>query len=243
MQNILFMTDLDGTLLNNNKEVSRTSADILNSLIERGLKFSVSTARTPATLYEILKELKLNYPLCCMNGAAFFDMKEEKYIKYYTIEEGLVYRLIEICHRAKISPFIHCIKDNNRSRVSPFINGARDNRLYVCYENTESEAAENFRREREGLRLKTYIHAPYSPKFGQAIYLTLLGEEAKTREVLAEIENEGLSAALGLNFYEDIYNKGFYYLEICDKMASKKTGLKFLKEFSKAEQVYALGTT
>ncbi|MCD8090908.1 MAG: HAD-IIB family hydrolase, partial [Clostridiales bacterium] len=76
MKNILFMTDLDGTLLNDKKEISETSAEILNSLTEKGLKLSVSTARTPATLEGILKNLKLKYPLCCMNGAAIYDMEK-----------------------------------------------------------------------------------------------------------------------------------------------------------------------
>ncbi|MCD7777537.1 MAG: HAD family hydrolase [Clostridiales bacterium] len=226
MKNILFMTDLDGTLLNDKKEITKKSADILNSLTEKGLKLSISTARTPATLEGILSGLKLSYPLCCMNGAAIYDMKKEKYIRFYPLKSEFVYRLIEICRQVGISPFIHIIKDN---------------RLYVCYENTESKAAEDFHREREGLRLKTYIHAPYSPNFGEAVYFTLLAEERKIREILAEIEREGLSKALGLNFYGDIYNKGFYYLEICDKMASKKTGLHFLKEYSGAEEVYAFG--
>lgn len=161
-----------------------------------------------------------------MNGAAIYDMIKEKYTRFYPLKSEFVYRLIEICRQVGISPFIHIIKDN---------------RLYVCYENTESKAAEDFHREREGLRLKTYIHAPYSPNFGEAVYFTLLAEERKIREILAEIEREGLSKAQGLNFYGDIYNKGFYYLEICDKMASKKTGLHFLKEYSGAEEVYAFG--
>ncbi len=226
MKNILFMTDLDGTLLNDKKEISPVSAEILNSLTEKGLKLSISTARTPATLEGILAGLKLKYPLCCMNGAAIYDMKKEKYIKYYPLKYEIVLKLTDICRHAEISPFVHIIKDN---------------RLFVCYENIESEAAEDFHRERQGLRLKTYIHAPYSPKYGDAVYLTLLGEEAKIREILAEIDSEGLSACLGLNFYGDIYNEGFYYLEICDKMASKKTGLRFLKEYSGAEEVYAFG--
>ena len=46
----LFVTDLDGTLLNSNKEVSIKSTEILNKLIDNGVNFTVATARTPAQL-------------------------------------------------------------------------------------------------------------------------------------------------------------------------------------------------
>ena len=53
----LFVTDLDGTLLNSHKEVSIKSIEILNKLIDDGVNFTVATARTPATVVDLLQDV------------------------------------------------------------------------------------------------------------------------------------------------------------------------------------------
>lgn len=42
----LYVSDLDGTLLNENQEISDQTAKIINGLIETGLHFTVATARS-----------------------------------------------------------------------------------------------------------------------------------------------------------------------------------------------------
>ncbi len=226
MKNILFLTDLDGTLLGSDKKISPLSLKILNDLLEHGLKLGISTARTPATLEGILEGLKLRLPVCCMNGATYYDLKKEAYIKYFTIDEDIVYEVIKTGKSRGISPFIHCISDN---------------RLTVSFENTESEPARAFHDERKGLRLKRLIRAAYSPDFGEAVYFTFLGEEEKIRDIVGDIRRKGLDSLLNLNCYEDIYDKGFYFLELCSRSASKRTGLEYLRDISGAGEVYAFG--
>ena len=41
----LYVSDLDGTLLNSNKVVSNYSKNILNNLIKKGVLFTVATAK------------------------------------------------------------------------------------------------------------------------------------------------------------------------------------------------------
>ena len=55
----LFVSDLDGTLLNKNKEISDYSKRELNKLIEKGINFTVATARTPATVVDILDGINI----------------------------------------------------------------------------------------------------------------------------------------------------------------------------------------
>ena len=43
----LYVSDLDGTLLNKKKEITPKTAEILNRCIQEGMKFSVATARMP----------------------------------------------------------------------------------------------------------------------------------------------------------------------------------------------------
>lgn len=77
----LFVSDLDGTLLNSKAELSDVTTDIINKGIQQGLEFTISTARTPATALKIIEGLNLKLPIMMMNGVLIYDMEQKKYIK------------------------------------------------------------------------------------------------------------------------------------------------------------------
>ena len=52
----------------------------LNKLIDNGVNFTVATARTPATVVDLLQDVNLKLPAVLMNGVLLYDIKEEKYI-------------------------------------------------------------------------------------------------------------------------------------------------------------------
>ena len=77
----LFISDLDGTLLNGNAEVTEFTRDTLNRLMAKGLNFTAATARTLASAGKILSGLDLKLPVILMNGVLIYDMTEKKYVK------------------------------------------------------------------------------------------------------------------------------------------------------------------
>ena len=56
----IFISDLDETLLNAEARVSEYSKGILQNLIERGLCFTVASARTPLSALYILDGIPLS---------------------------------------------------------------------------------------------------------------------------------------------------------------------------------------
>lgn len=74
----LFISDLDGTLLNGNAEVTEFTRDTLNRLMAKGLNFTAATARTLASAGKILLGLDLKLPVILMNGVLIYDMAEKK---------------------------------------------------------------------------------------------------------------------------------------------------------------------
>lgn len=52
----LFISDLDGTLLNGNAEVTEFTRDTLNRLMAKGLNFTAATARTLASAGKIRQD-------------------------------------------------------------------------------------------------------------------------------------------------------------------------------------------
>ena len=69
----LYISDMDGTLLNPDGIVSRKSTEILTELLEQGLHFTVATARTPLSALHLLAELPILDPMILMNGALCYD--------------------------------------------------------------------------------------------------------------------------------------------------------------------------
>jgi len=67
----LYISDLDGTLLNSNSIVTSHSVENINLLLQKGMLFTIATARTPATVVPLLKQLQLDLPVVLMNGAVY----------------------------------------------------------------------------------------------------------------------------------------------------------------------------
>ena len=65
----LYITDLDGTLLNDEGRVSARSAELISGLSHRGVAISVATARTPATVEPLLADTYTTADLVVMTGA------------------------------------------------------------------------------------------------------------------------------------------------------------------------------
>ncbi len=65
----LYLSDLDGTLLNSEAQLSDFTAKILNDLINTGMIFSYATARSFYSSQKITAALKLISPVITNNGA------------------------------------------------------------------------------------------------------------------------------------------------------------------------------
>ena len=59
----LFISDLDGTLLNDKQVISEESIVILNKLISQGLQFTIATARSYNRQPSCLRRLILSFRL------------------------------------------------------------------------------------------------------------------------------------------------------------------------------------
>ena len=69
----LYISDLDGTLLNSQSQVSAASRDMLNRLIaDNDINFSIATARTPAPVVQLMHGIDSSLPYIVMTGAAMW---------------------------------------------------------------------------------------------------------------------------------------------------------------------------
>lgn len=70
----LIVSDIDGTLLDNNGEIGESTTQMINALSKRGILFSFATQRVFPSIVPFAKKLNIKTPLICMNGALIRDV-------------------------------------------------------------------------------------------------------------------------------------------------------------------------
>ena len=91
----LYISDLDGTLLDKNAKLSQRSADIISHLIQNGMLFSVATARSRSCI-DILEQLHINIPCVQLNGVLIYDFNTQKYIGCTPMDTDTADHIIKI---------------------------------------------------------------------------------------------------------------------------------------------------
>ncbi len=77
---ILICTDLDGTLLKDDKTISRENFEAIEYFKANGGLFSFVTGRMPVTTRKIIDMIKPNCPFGCINGGGLYDFERNKYV-------------------------------------------------------------------------------------------------------------------------------------------------------------------
>ncbi len=94
---ILF-SDLDGTLLDDEKNVSSRDLDSINKIIAEGHRFVIATGRPLYSAKVVANELSLYRPgifLACSNGGVIYDCGEEKVISANTVDFDTVGKMFK----------------------------------------------------------------------------------------------------------------------------------------------------
>ena len=73
MEKILYVTDLDGTLLNQKDRINEKSLEIINGLVEEGMLFTYATARSLVSASVVTEGLTTKIPVIAYNGAFIFQ--------------------------------------------------------------------------------------------------------------------------------------------------------------------------
>ena len=98
----LVASDLDGTLLNKNKEITPHLFDALEKLDELGIYFVPSTGRPFGTVPQAIKELPFLKYVITSNGATIYDAVEQKNIIENFLTPEAVDAVIEIARELPV---------------------------------------------------------------------------------------------------------------------------------------------
>ncbi|MGL5983593.1 MAG: Cof-type HAD-IIB family hydrolase [Cetobacterium sp.] len=91
--------DLDGTLLNSEKNISEKNITTLKKMYNKGIEIYIVTGRMYSATESIIKKIDLPLIAICYNGAKVIDSKNNEVIFEETLSDEIVKILIEISRK------------------------------------------------------------------------------------------------------------------------------------------------
>ncbi|MDE5909145.1 MAG: HAD family hydrolase [Lachnospiraceae bacterium] len=222
-EDTLYVSDLDGTLLNSRDEISEYSLQVINGLIEKGMKFTYATARSLSSASKVAKGLTVHIPVIIYNGAFIVEADTGK-ILYST---GFLKQ--EQQFAAKL------LKE---SGLSPLVYTYRDHQEKVLWDPVhENEGVRHYLTARRGDKRMEPVKEGESVYQGDIFYFTCIGEKAQLKGAYERLQND---TRFRVTFQKELYRPE-YWLEIMPAKASKAVAIKELKKIWNCNRVVSFG--
>lgn len=231
MKDILFISGVDDTLLEENEKLSSYSYVELNHMLNDGANFTVSTKRTPASLMELLRGVNLRLPVIAMDGAVLYDMNSHEYIYSYVISKQTVEKI-----RTVLDQF----------DVNYFMNKLIDNTLIIQYKEIKNAAEKDIYDRMRKSPYRNYVNCNISSQ-SKCIYFMIIEKSSIIRKINEALNSSDMADKLRIVSYPSEDYPGYSYIKIYNKNATrhnmieylkKMTGLKHSITFGSIENVY-----
>ncbi|MDB9724749.1 HAD family hydrolase [Salibacteraceae bacterium] len=222
----LYISDLDGTLLNSSGRLSEKSAVIVNSLINNGLNFTIATARSFDSASPLIEKLNLKLPMVLYNGVLVYDPISKVNIHSNFVEADHKEVILNCLLKKGIEPIVFTLDAANHPSA-----------YYRKLNNPNMATYINTRLSQKDRRFQQ-VENFFKARTENVITIISIGDEKtllaakKSIEALLEIQ---------IHFAEDVYYKNAFWLEFTAPKSSKKEGVSFLKNHLSAEKLICFG--
>ncbi len=216
----LYISDLDGTLLDNTPKTSEYTNQTLNDLQNKGVIFSFATARSYTTAKKVTTGLSMKYPAVVHNGTFIVD-KDGAIIAKNTFSKDDSKSIIDTLLDSGVNPVVYSL-----------ING-KEQFSYIR-ERLNSETLEFLSSRKDDPRNRE-VFITDRLYDGEVYYFTLIGDEDKTKPLYDYFKDR-----FQCFFQQDIYSND-YWLEILPKGATKANAVKQLAELLECDHIVAFG--
>lgn len=224
----LYISDLDGTLLDNDARLSADASGLISSLTDSGAIISVATARTPATVEPLLADTRTADELVVMTGAAIWDRSLARFADIHLIPADEVPMMLRIFKEWNLRPFCYVLNDDNRY-------------LDVYHESPDLTSEEKvFVDQRAQLTLKGF-HLGYDCPEDYYSRVALFFGMGSRHDIVGVAERLRASSNCYISYYKDTYSPDLWLLEIFAPGVSKADGVWRLKNRLGADRVVAFG--
>lgn len=221
----LFISDLDGTLLNSRQQISPHSLAVLKELIADGLPFSIATARSIASAGRILEPLDLKLPFIVHNGVFIYDPASRTNILSNYMDQAMSRSILDDFREYGVKPFLFTVNHEKQYKV--------------YYESLDNRGQTDYFNDRVQKEDKRFMQVPdLRPHLDEKIItMVAIDREENLTRCHERIREQ---YALHIHFSEDIYSH-FHWLELTHEKANKKEAVIALKHYLKADELICLG--
>lgn len=216
----LYVSDLDGTLLNSKQQTSDFTNKTINRLISEGMIFSYATARSFKTSSKVTKGLNAVFSLVLYNGAFVLDGKSNEFIVSNIFDES----------------FFILLDDLISSNIYPIVYSFIDGKEKFSYVSKKcSLAMSDFVLSRKGDSRNNPVSCVNDLRKGTPFYITCMDTPKKLEPLYRKYRND----------YHCIYSTDIYsgeqWLEIMPKKATKSNAVLQLKKLLNCDRIIAFG--
>jgi HAD superfamily hydrolase (TIGR01484 family) len=203
----VFISDLDGTLLDRSAMLPEPGKLILERLIDSGVAFTVASARSVASMRRALRGLRVALPVIAFNGAFISDLHSGRHIIVNALDPGLATGVFELLTTAGAAPLVSTF-DGAEDHV--FFDKPRNDGV-AAYLAARSAAADPRMRRvpdvREGLA-------------EQVICQTVIGRHEELADLAPQLAQQ-FGDRISTHLFDDTYNPGWFWLTVHDRRATK----------------------
>ncbi|MCH5344385.1 MAG: HAD hydrolase family protein [Acetatifactor sp.] len=223
---VLFVSGLDDTLLNAKLALSGYSRVELNRMIDDGAQFTISTVHTPAILKELLGTIELKLPAIVMDGAALYDVVENRYVRSYVISHKKADEMIKLLREHQVNWFSNVIIDDT---------------LVIYYQESENEAYNQMVEQDRRSPYRNYVKREL-PEGEDVVYFHVVERSERIESLYRKLEEKGLLEQLKVLKYDSRNHLGYSHLKIFNHNATKENMISYLQEMLEVEKVVTFGS-
>lgn len=219
----LYVTDLDGTLLNTKDRVSDYSISVINRLVEEGMLFTYATARSLVSASVVTKGLSANIPVIAYNGALIIHPATGQVLSSlsFTGEE-----------RETVQSFL------TKQQIFPLVYSYVDGVEKVSWRtDRENEGIQRYLSQRKDDRRLRPLADDKELYAGEVFYYTCIGEKEELLPVYERFKEDGRYTC---TLQQELYRPE-YWCEIMPKKATKANAILKLKELWGCDRVISFG--
>lgn len=211
MSKRLYVTDLDGTLLNEKGELSDFSVRGLNYLLAKGIHITVASARSLKSIQQKLKGVPLKLPVLGFNGAYVSDINASKHLLVNAIEPSVIDGIFNI-FQSGVLISAHLDGVEKLFYTEPLTSGG-----YLYLKDRENHLKEKAHSIRNLDDISNW----------DIMAFTMIDNYEKINPVEEELAKV---AAITSHTWQDMYYNPWYWLSLHSRVANKGKGIKILQE-------------
>ncbi len=222
----LYISDMDGTLLQSDGTLSEYSKQKLNKFYEKGIPFAVATARSMVSAMPILEGVQFAAPIVLMNGVFVYDTETKQAVKYHEIPHSALQKILDCFYEKNLHPFMFLYGD--------------DYKLSIKYTEFDNEGMKEFYDARVDMlegRFTQTDDLTVIPKGQHPVYVNYYALPEILDPVVEELKS---IREIDFAYYKDSYSDD-WLIEIYSHTASKANGAKEVAEIVGAEKITAFG--